>query len=153
MKRQFLHLGRNVKIFYVHLCITYKQSPLAYTLVGSLSSLDPFQICNDQERCISKFRRALNILHSSNRVDINECDGIHRDYTTFIQEAKYLSEYKEFRILEDRVDRLFFNSLSGIEKYTKLCSCCYFCLLDRLVLSRDFLLTKKSLNQISWNMI
>ena len=60
------------------------KSPLAYTLVGSLSSLDPFQICNGQERFISKFRRALNILHSCNRVDINECDGIHRDYATFI---------------------------------------------------------------------
>ena len=120
MKRQFLHLGRNVKIFYVHLCIKYKQSPLVYTLVRSLSSLDSFQICNDQERCIGNFRRALNILHSCNRVDINECDGIPCDYTTFIQEAKYLSEYKEFRKLEDRVDRLLFNSLSGIEKYTKL---------------------------------
>ena len=59
-------------------------------------------------------------MHSRNRVDINECDGIHRDYTTFIQEAKYLSEYNEFRKSEDRVDRLFFNSVSGIEKYTKL---------------------------------
>ena len=40
------------------------KNPLAYILFGSLSSLDPFQICNDQERCIGKFRRALNILHS-----------------------------------------------------------------------------------------
>ena len=83
------------------------KSPLANRLVGSLSLLDSFQICSDQERCIGKFRRALNILHSCNRVDINDCNGIHRDYMAFIQEAKYLSEYKEFRKSEDRVDRLF----------------------------------------------
>ena len=59
-------------------------------------------------------------MHSCNRVDISECDGVHCDYTTFIQEAKYLSEYKEFKKSEERVDRLFFNSLSGIEIYTKL---------------------------------
>ena len=42
------------------------------------------------------------------------------EYIVTLQEAKYLSEHKEFRKSQDRVDRLFFNSLSGIEKYTKL---------------------------------
>ena len=95
MKRQFFAFRRECKDF---LCtFVYKiqaKSPLAYTLVGSLSFLDPFQICNDQESCIGKFRRALNILHSCNRVDINECYGIHHDYTTFIQEAKICQSIK-----------------------------------------------------------
>ena len=102
------HLGLNVKIFNVQLCIKYKQSPLAYTLVGSVSSLDPFQICNDQERYIGKFRRALNILHSCNRVDIKMSV---MEYIVTIQHLfkrqNICQNYKEFRKSEDRVDRLF----------------------------------------------
>ncbi|KAL3868385.1 hypothetical protein ACJMK2_041196 [Sinanodonta woodiana] len=97
-----------------------EKSPLAYTLVRSLSCIDPNLICKGQDHSIDKFRRVLDILYSCQRVDINECDQIKEEYKKIVQEVQHLSEFKKFRKTEDRVDELLYNSMTGEEMYSRV---------------------------------
>lgn len=51
----------------------HKKSPLTFTLVRNLNSLDPCEIIkNDEDKSWERFKRVLNVLHACNKVDIGK---------------------------------------------------------------------------------
>jgi hypothetical protein len=63
----------------------HKKSPLTYTLVRNLNSLDPCEIIkNDEDKSCERFKRVLNVLHACSKVDIGKCDIILEEYRVFL---------------------------------------------------------------------
>lgn len=96
------------------------KSPLSYGVVTNLSCLEPGQIYEQDESNHDKFRRVLTVLVSSNRLDVNKCDEIEAQYDQFVEDARHMSAFKDFSKDKDRVDELFFDSMSTKECYNKL---------------------------------
>ena len=53
---------------------------------------------------------------------MNKCDDIQAQYDQFVNNARQLSTFRDFSKEKDRVDKLFFDSMSSKECYSKLWS-------------------------------
>ena len=92
----------------------HKKSPLTYTLVRNLNSLDPCEIIkNDEDKSCERFKRVLNVLHACNKVDIGKCDIILEEYRVFLRSARHSKHFKLFDKENQSLDELYFSEMNN----------------------------------------
>jgi len=106
-----------------------EKSPISYSLVRSLSCLNPVVISEGEEKSLDKFRRVLNALCSFKRVKLDECDKILSEFKKFVGVVKHNSKFKDFNKSNDRVDVLFYEHMNDVTEYKNV-----WCILHYLLL-------------------
>lgn len=99
-----------------------EKAPIRYPIVRYVSCLDPREMAKSPDSCKKRLERLLLKLVELKRIEERDCDGIKREYNTFLIEvvAGEKSKFKEFSISKDCLDTFMYGYLNSKEKFSKL---------------------------------
>ncbi|XP_077545839.1 uncharacterized protein LOC144158676 [Haemaphysalis longicornis] len=95
-----------------------EKSPLKYTFVRGLSSLDPRQMCTKPEQCLAGMKKVLDALIVARRLHSHQRDSVLAEYAGMLQEEKH--KLRLFDKSADRLDEFFAELLKFNSSYTEL---------------------------------
>lgn len=102
---QIMDFRKQCLDFFYHLVSKINdKSPLGYSLVCSLSCLNPVLISVDGEKTLEKFRRVLNALSRLKRLEFDNCDNTFSEFKKFVFNMKHSAKL-EFSKSTDGVDK------------------------------------------------
>ena len=67
-----------------------------------------------------KFAKVLKCFVEATMLQNDECDKLTEQFSKFVSESSKMASFKEFKKCENRLDELFFNSLSDKKEYKEL---------------------------------
>jgi hypothetical protein len=89
------------------------KTPLRYTFVRRLSSLNPKVMLIKPENAIRNFRIVLEKMVEVGRLQLPVCDIIMDQFESLLQNAHFRVECENFSREHDRLDTFFYNILEG----------------------------------------
>ena len=120
-ERDVLEFRMQCKDFILALITKIKaKSPLNYSLVRNLQCLDPKVIATKPEDAVANFRRVLQSLVQSKKLNISKCDDILTQFNEFTTSDAVGFNFEKFSQGMDRIDTLYYDALGQEKKYLKL---------------------------------
>ena len=96
------------------------KSPIHQTLARKLSCINPSVMVEQQYTSEKKFAKVLKCFVEATMLQNDECDKLTEQFSKFVSESSKMASFKEFKKCENRLDELFFNSLSDKKEYKEL---------------------------------
>ncbi|XP_052221862.1 uncharacterized protein LOC127838275 isoform X1 [Dreissena polymorpha] len=92
-----------------------EKSPVKYSLVRNLSSLDPRMMAGKPEKCRKQFKRLVHHLNSLHKVNDDDCDKVYEEYNKLIDRIPLIGvkTFSEFDLKKDRLDAFYAKILTN----------------------------------------
>ncbi|KAH9371658.1 hypothetical protein HPB48_019403 [Haemaphysalis longicornis] len=97
-----------------------EKSPLRYTLVRGLSSLDPRQMLSKPDECIESLKKVLDALTVAERMNEHSKDTVLAQFIELLQERKH--DFQLFERSSHVLDKFFYELLKIGSAYNELWS-------------------------------